>query len=54
MILVASAEKPLEHTQKSTTRRGLCLELYKTEIDDLYAAPESDESPVHREFPGRM
>ncbi|EIW54137.1 acetyl-CoA synthetase-like protein [Trametes versicolor FP-101664 SS1] len=54
MILVASAEKPLEHTQKSTTRRGLCLKLYKTEIDDLYAVPESDESPVHREFPGRM
>ncbi|OJT07922.1 hypothetical protein TRAPUB_1201 [Trametes pubescens] len=53
MILVASKEKPLQHTQKATTRRGVCLKLYMTEIDDLYAS-NSDQSPVHREFPGRM
>lgn len=53
MIIVASADKPLEHTQKSTTRRGVCLKLYMAEVDDLYAS-QSDECLEHREFRGRM
>ncbi|KAH9851134.1 acetyl-CoA synthetase-like protein [Lenzites betulinus] len=53
MILVASPDKPLEHTLKGTTRRGMCLKEYQQEIDKLYET-EADESPEKREFHGRM
>ncbi|KAI0819209.1 acetyl-CoA synthetase-like protein [Trametes gibbosa] len=52
MILVASPEKPLEHTPKGTPRRGVCLRLYQSEIDALYAA-HADAAPELREFPDR-
>ncbi|OJT05247.1 hypothetical protein TRAPUB_3954 [Trametes pubescens] len=52
MIVVTSAEKPLEHTPKGTARRGVCLKLYEAEIDALYAA-EADVAPEHRQFPDR-
>ncbi len=53
MILVASTEKPLQHTQKATTRRGVCLKSYKAEIEGLYAS-QSDECPEDREGRGLM
>lgn len=53
MIVVTSAEKPLEHTPKGTARRGVCLKLYEAEIDALYAAAEAEVAPEHRQFPDR-
>ncbi|KAI0629577.1 acetyl-CoA synthetase-like protein [Trametes polyzona] len=56
MILLASPEKPLQRTMKGNVRRGVCLELYKEEIEALYLAvlAQSDESPENRAFRERM
>lgn len=53
MIVVTSAEKPLEHTPKGTARRGVCLKLYEAEIDAVYAAADAEVAPEHRQFPDR-
>ncbi|KAI0669497.1 acetyl-CoA synthetase-like protein [Trametes maxima] len=53
MIIVTSPDKPLEHTPKGTPRRGVCLKLYTSEIDELYAT-QKDAAPEQREFPDRM
>ncbi|KAL1937899.1 hypothetical protein VTO73DRAFT_12792 [Trametes versicolor] len=52
MIVVTSAEKPLEHTPKGTARRGVCLKLYEAEIDALYAAAADADAEL-RAFPDR-
>ncbi|KAH9851149.1 acetyl-CoA synthetase-like protein [Lenzites betulinus] len=54
MIIVATPEKPFEHTPKGTARRGVCLRLYAAEIDELYAAEvRAETAPELREFPDR-
>ncbi|KAI0708460.1 acetyl-CoA synthetase-like protein [Earliella scabrosa] len=37
MILLASPAKPLEHTPKGTARRAVCLRMYASEVEALYA-----------------
>ena len=54
MILIASPDKPLEHTAKGTARRGVCLQLYAGEIDALYAAEDGESYAGDREFPDRV
>ncbi|KAF8488261.1 acetyl-CoA synthetase-like protein [Gautieria morchelliformis] len=38
MIIVTSAQKPLEYTAKGTPRRGVALKIYAEEIEAAYAA----------------
>ncbi|RPD57315.1 acetyl-CoA synthetase-like protein [Lentinus tigrinus ALCF2SS1-7] len=55
MILVASPAKPLEHTPKGTPRRGVCLRLYESEIDALYARVAVDvKEAANQEFLDRV
>ncbi|KAI0629572.1 acetyl-CoA synthetase-like protein [Trametes polyzona] len=54
MIVVATREKPLEHTPKGTARRGVCLRLYEAEIEALYAKSQEGSAPELREFPDRV
>ncbi|KAI9059888.1 acetyl-CoA synthetase-like protein [Trametes sanguinea] len=53
MIIVTSPAKRLEYTPKGTPRRGVCLKLYESEIEDLYRSV-TDASPENRQFPDRM
>ncbi|KAI0753486.1 acetyl-CoA synthetase-like protein [Daedaleopsis nitida] len=54
MIIVASPLKPFEHTAKGTARRGVCLKLYATEIEALYAGEQDAVAAQDREFPDRV
>ncbi|KAI0669500.1 hypothetical protein C8Q78DRAFT_1080217 [Trametes maxima] len=53
MVLVASPEKPLAHTAKNTTRRGVSLKQYAAEVENLYEG-ETDLAPERRQFRERM
>lgn len=48
LIMFADPKKPLPVTAKDTVRRPLAVELYKDEVDALYAAQESeDDTSAH-------
>lgn len=51
MIIIASPLKPFEHTAKGTARREVCLKLYASEIDALYAGEQDALAAQDREFP---
>ncbi|KAI0708459.1 acetyl-CoA synthetase-like protein [Earliella scabrosa] len=47
MILLTSPSKPLEHTPKGTARRGVCLKMYASEIEALYAREQEAIEVAH-------
>ncbi|KAF2095550.1 acetyl-CoA synthetase-like protein [Rhizodiscina lignyota] len=50
-ILFATPDKPFSKTSKGTVRRGPTLELYKKELDDLYAQADSSFSDTDADVP---